>query len=41
MKHCGTKYLETDRLILRRFKKEDAEAIKKQLEAAGASVELK
>lgn len=27
MKHCGTKYLETDRLILRRFKKEDAEAM--------------
>lgn len=27
MKHCGTKYLETDRLILRKFKKEDAEAM--------------
>ena len=25
MKHCGTKTIETDRLILRRFKKEDSE----------------
>ena len=27
MKHCGTQRLETDRLILRRFVIEDAEAM--------------
>lgn len=27
MKHCGTKTLETDRLILRRFREDDAEAM--------------
>ena len=27
MKHCGTKRLETERLVLRRFTPEDAEAM--------------
>ena len=27
MKHCGTQYIETERLILRRFRMEDAEAM--------------
>lgn len=29
MKHCGTQRLETERLILRRFVKEDSEAVYK------------
>ena len=27
MKHCGTQTIETERLILRQFKSEDADAI--------------